>query len=279
MRSMSDDRILLALAISILLHLLVGFSIYMLKNNVDLQEKQGQEKVKLAFKRGGDSKRDDSTLKENTSIPSSLMGGASGSGMSGGSMGGIIRNNMPKNKANNATSKSTKTMQDRASEQNKAQNSIDLSSLQIYNNLNLNPNLKQNNYQQNLSYITSSKIPSDQKQEIIELYGDELGDYGMEEIDFLVNNLREIGRITQYHINRRGYPQEAVLLRQSGKNIIEFYLYPNGDISDLKVVSSSKSIILDNDMQTNIKVAFKDYPRPSVRVKIRFYMSYNLLYN
>lgn len=272
MRSMSDDRILLALAISILLHLLVGFSIYMLKNNVDLQEnKQGQEKVKLAFKRGGDSKRDDSTLKENTSIPSSLMGGANG--------GGVIRNNMSKHKANNATSKSTKAMQDRASEQNKAQNSIDLSSLQIYNNLNLNPNLKQNNYQQNISYITSSKIPSDQKQEIIELYGDELGDYGMEEIDFLVNNLREIGRITQYHINRRGYPQEAVLLRQSGKNIIEFYLYPNGDISDLKVVSSSKSIILDNDMQTNIKVAFKDYPRPSVRVKIRFYMSYNLLYN
>ena len=153
-------------------------------------------------------------------------------------------------------------------------NSLNLSNLQIYDNVNINPNVREMKYKQALSYIASRPIPSDQKAEIIDLYGDELGDYGLAEIDFIVNNLRDIGRITQYHINRRGYPREAALLGQSGKNIIEFYLHPNGDISDLRVVSSSNSIILDNDMQTNIKVAFREYPRPTTKVKIRFFMTY-----
>lgn len=181
------------------------------------------------------------------------------------------RGNPPIKNATNSAESSSKNPTD------SAPNALNLASLQVYNNANLNPNLAEQKRKEIINYIASKAIPSDIKAEIFELYGDELGDYGLAEIDFIINNLRDIGRITQYHINRRGYPQSARLLNQQGKNVIEFYLHPNGDISELRVVSSANSMILDNDMMTNIKIAFREYPRPTSKVKIRFYMTYRLL--
>lgn len=264
-----------SLMISLAIHALVGILAFiLLEKSEDLFKKNEPQKVRLNFKRGGDSAIKDSKYKENTSIPQhsaqqaqELLKNAADSGNSSDSqMPQILTMPSDLNKAQNPR------------ESNKGANptaqSLNLSNLQIYDNVNVNPNVREMKYKQALRYIAAQAIPSDQKAEIIDLYGDELGDYGLAEIDFLVNNLRDIGRITQYHINRRGYPREAAILGQSGKNVIEFYLHPNGDISELRVVSSSNSIILDNDMQTNIKVAFREYPRPTTKVKIRFFMTY-----
>lgn len=265
----NDNRLLFAFFISILLHILVGFSIYMLKG-VNIQKPKEEEKVRIAFKRGGDSKQENSTFKENTSIPSKISNTKAES-----SQNDIVKYKAPppqKPKTNDIKTPN----ESKAPKQNQSNSSINFASLQVYKQPDTKQNLEEKNYQKNINLINSANIPSDQKQDIIDLYGDELGDFGTEEIDYLINNLRNIGRITQYYINRRGYPQDAAMLGQSGKNVVEFYLYPNGDISDLKIVTSSKSSILDNDMLTNIRIAYKDYPRPKTKVKIRIYMTYYL---
>ena len=121
-------------------------------------------------------------------------------------------------------------------------------------------------------------LPRDLQNEIKQLYGDELGDYGDAEQDFIINNLREIGRITQYHLSRRGYPPDAGYLGQQGTNAVEFYLYPNGDISDLKIIQETQSMILDKNTITVIQIAYKDYPRPTTKTKIKIYVKYYLQY-
>lgn len=262
--------------ISLAIHALIGIFGYVIYETSEVLSKKNEpKKVQLSFKRGGDSAIKDSKYKENTSIPSSKtrelqkMAQDSHNVQDSHQTPQILQ--MPLNAQNSAESSGTKNAD---LSKDSPQNTLNLSNLQIYDNVNINPNIREMKYKQALNYIATRPIPSDQKVEIIDLYGDELGDYGLAEIDFLVNNLRDIGRITQYHINRRGYPREAALLGQSGKNVIEFYLHPNGDISELRVVASSNSIILDNDMQTNIKVAFREYPRPTTKVKIRFFMTY-----
>lgn len=262
--------------ISFAIHALIGIFGYVIYETSEVLSKKNEpKKVQLSFKRGGDSAIKDSKYKENTSIPSSKtrelqkMAQDSQNVQYSHQTPQILQ--MPLNAQNSTESNGTKSAD---LGKDSPQNTLNLSNLQIYDNVNINPNIREMKYKQALNYIATRPIPSDQKAEIIDLYGDELGDYGLAEIDFLVNNLRDIGRITQYHINRRGYPREAALLGQSGKNVIEFYLHPNGDISELRVVASSNSIILDNDMQTNIKVAFREYPRPTTKVKIRFFMTY-----
>lgn len=258
------NTLLKSLIISLILHLIAVGGIFFLLQNKHLLVKNEPKKVQLSFKRGGDSKLENSPHKHNSSIPRIPSSADSATLAQNMQIPRNITQINPQNATDSQNANPTKNPSD----------SLNLSSLQIYNNANLSP--QQTNYDKNLNYIVSKAIPSDIKAEILDLYGDELGDYGLAEIDFLLNNLRDIGRITQYHINRRGYPQGAKLLNQQGKNIIEFYLYPNGDISHLRVVSSANSIILDNDMMTNIKVAFREYPRPNTKVKIRFYMSYML---
>lgn len=288
----AESSFLKSLIISLLAHLIALFALYFFTKNMSFLHENQMQKVKLSFKRGGDSKMENSPHKINSSIPRNLPDSTPDSAQpptQNLAQNPINLQNLaqisPATKNANFAESALKNLTDSAKNnvKNSAKNPVDsasgalnLASLQVYNNANLNPNLPHQKRKEALNYIASKAIPNDIKAEIIELYGDELGDYGFAEIDFIVNNLRDIGRITQYHINRRGYPQSARLLNQQGKNVIEFYLHPNGDISELRVVSSANSMILDNDMMTNIKVAFREYPRPTSKVKIRFYMTYAL---
>lgn len=122
------------------------------------------------------------------------------------------------------------------------------------------------------------KFPSVNKivrRDIEELYGEEFGDYGLAEQEFLVNNLRNIGRITQRYLQ---YPPSAIRLGQQGVSAVEFYLHPNGDISGLKIILSSDYMLLDRNSERTIEIAYKDYPHPSTKTKIRIFVSYGLTY-
>ncbi len=110
---------------------------------------------------------------------------------------------------------------------------------------------------------------------ISELYGNEWGDLGSAEKNFVTSNLREIARITQSYLQ---YPPTAAYLRQDGENAIEFYLLPNGDIDGLKLISSSGFVLLDKNSTKTIEIAYKDYPRPPSRTLIRFHITYYLRY-
>lgn len=299
----------IALIVSLLLHIMLGVIVYNLIYKIKIIKKE-DKKIALNFKKGGDTKSDtskedinsyitqnfiqklqDKLDKESQAAPATTMNSSD-----------PIISTIPRTKTNqqqnankipnsniktqNQEAKSlsqiSKIPQNNLDSTNKQdstnENSLNLSSLQIYNQRTINPyQTNDMNYKQALNYVLSKNIPKENREKIIELYGRELGDYGMAELDYIINNLSEIGRITQYHINRRGYPELARILKKDGKNVVSFNLYPNGDISDLTIESSSNSLILDNDIQTTIKIAFKDYPRPSTKVKIRIYMTYRLI--
>lgn len=107
----------------------------------------------------------------------------------------------------------------------------------------------------------------------IKLYGEEYQSFTKVQKVFLQNNLKSIGRITEKYLR---YPRIAVRTNQQGTNIVEFYLYPNGDISDLKLFGSSGYTVLDKNSMETIEIAYKDYPRPKTKTKIRIYVGYKL---
>lgn len=169
--------------------------------------------------------------------------------------------------------------------QNKRQNSLDnsLKDLSLANASKkslderlLHPDLAALPAEQSLPNTRASDMQSASKApyslaDIKDLYGAKFGDLGSAERDFVVNNLRDIGRITQSYLR---YPDTAAYLGQSGVNIMEFYLLPNGDIQGLKILSSSGYNILDHNSTNTVELAYKDYPHPSVRVLIRIRVSY-----
>ncbi|WP_281950693.1 energy transducer TonB [Nitrosophilus kaiyonis] len=114
--------------------------------------------------------------------------------------------------------------------------------------------------------------------EIRALYKDEFDSFTIGQKEFIKNNLSLIGKITQKYLTLRGYPDFAVKTRQEGVNIVEFYLHPNGDITDLKIIKSSGYKVLDENSIETIKTAYKDYPRPKETTKIRIYVHYKIIY-
>ena len=90
---------------------------------------------------------------------------------------------------------------------------------------------------------------------------------------YLEKNLKTIGSITQKYLR---YPAISVRTRQSGTNIIEFTLHPNGDITQPIITSSSGYEALDSNTIKTIEIAYKDYPRPTQATKIRIYVTYRL---
>lgn len=102
----------------------------------------------------------------------------------------------------------------------------------------------------------------------------ELSEISNTQKKFLIDNLDDITKWTQYYLTRRGYPSVAATLKAGGINIMEFYLYPDGFISDIKVLKSSGYEVLDENSKFVIEVAHRMYPRPREKTLIRIYVHY-----
>lgn len=114
---------------------------------------------------------------------------------------------------------------------------------------------------------------SEQMQQIQDLYGIEFGSLSPNAQKFIKSNLDKIGKITQRYLR---YPAIAGKVGQEGDNIVEFYLHPNGDITDLKLLHSSGYTLLDDNSLHTIKIAYKDYPYPIETTKIRIRVMYRI---
>ncbi len=110
-------------------------------------------------------------------------------------------------------------------------------------------------------------------QSYIKLYGEQYFAFSKNQKRYLKQNLNKIGQITQRYLQ---YPDISIRTKQKGTNIVEFYLHPNGDISDLKLSDSSYYTALDKNSIKTIKIAYQDYPRPLEKVKIKIYIRYIL---
>ncbi len=117
------------------------------------------------------------------------------------------------------------------------------------------------------------KLLDDLTNSYLDLYGEEYKNLSETQKIYLHKNLKDIGRITQRYLR---YPELAARLRQDGTNVVEFMLHPNGDISDLKLITPSGSKSLDENSVDTIWIAYKDYPRPEQTTKIKIYINYYL---
>lgn len=119
------------------------------------------------------------------------------------------------------------------------------------------------------------KMQTNQNRILKELYGSKFESLGKAQKKFLTTNIKSIQSITQRELNYMGYPQVAIRTRQNGANLVEFYLYPNGDISDLKLIKDSGVNSLDAHTIELIKRAYKDYPYPQEKTLVRIKVLYN----
>jgi periplasmic protein TonB len=109
--------------------------------------------------------------------------------------------------------------------------------------------------------------------QIKQLYGDEFESMSQAQQEFIKDNLSGIGKITQKHLR---YPDVAGRLGMQGQSVVEFWLHPNGDISEPKLLDSSGYKVLDKNSIETIEIAYKDYPRPRQKTKIRIYVRYSI---
>lgn len=118
----------------------------------------------------------------------------------------------------------------------------------------------------------SNVINSDLK----ELYGSEFGKLTPGQQKYLIDNQEIMRRITQEILNRIARVNIRHDMNINRTNVVEFYLHPNGDMTDFKFLQSSGYHILDTTTQETIEFAYSRYPRPAEKILVRYNVFYNL---
>lgn len=109
-----------------------------------------------------------------------------------------------------------------------------------------------------------------------ELYGDMFGKLTPGQQKYLIDNQEIMRRITQEVLNRVAQVNLTGDINVNRTNVVEFYLHPNGDISDFKFLKKSGYYVLDDTTQETIEYAYSRYPRPEEKILVRYNVYYNL---
>ncbi|MGD9969140.1 MAG: energy transducer TonB [Sulfuricurvum sp.] len=108
------------------------------------------------------------------------------------------------------------------------------------------------------------------------LYGDKFNDLSEGEQKYIIDNQEVMRRITQDVLDRYGHSKIPDSIRTNDTNMIEFYLHPDGSISDLHFLKNSQLAVLDDTTRETIQLAYAKYPRPQQKTLIRYRVYYNL---
>ncbi len=119
---------------------------------------------------------------------------------------------------------------------------------------------------------SGSSISSDVK----ELYGEEFGKLSPGQQKYILDNQEIMRRITQQVLTRVARVNLPGDLNVNRSNVIEFYLHPNGDMTDFKFLQKSGYYVLDDTTKETIGYAYSRYPRPTEKTLIRYNVYYNL---
>lgn len=111
---------------------------------------------------------------------------------------------------------------------------------------------------------------------IQDAYGEAFGKLSEGEQKYIVDNQEIMRRITQEQLNRLGPVNIPRNLNVNTFNIIEFYLHPSGDITDLKIITDSGYEILDDTSLQTIEYSYHRYPLPKQKTLIRYKVGYYL---
>jgi len=123
---------------------------------------------------------------------------------------------------------------------------------------------------------TKSLASSSINQNIKELYGEEFGKLTPGQQQYIIDNQEIMRRITQQVLTRVARVNLPNDLNVNRSNVIEFYLHPNGDMTDFKFLQKSGYYVLDDTTKETIEYAYSRYPRPKEKTLIRYNVYYNL---
>ncbi len=116
-------------------------------------------------------------------------------------------------------------------------------------------------------------------QNIKELYGDEFGKLTPGQQRYILDNQEIMRRITQQVLNRVASVNLSGNLNVNQTNVVEFYLHPNGDMTDFRFLKHSGYYVLDDTTKETIEYAYSKYPRPDEKILIRYNVFYNLAHH
>lgn len=122
----------------------------------------------------------------------------------------------------------------------------------------------------------SSASASSINNNIKELYGEEFGKLTPGQQKYIIDNQEIMRRITQQVLTRVARVNLPRDLNVNRSNIVEFYLHPNGDMTDFKFLHKSGYYVLDDTTKETIEYAYSRYPRPKEKTLIRYNVYYNL---
>lgn len=108
------------------------------------------------------------------------------------------------------------------------------------------------------------------------LYGDKFNELSEGEQKYILDNQEVMRRITQNVLDRYGHSRIPDNIRINDTNMVEFYLHPDGSISDMRLLKNSQLSILDDTTREVIELAYSKYPRPQQKTLIRYRVWYNL---
>ncbi len=117
---------------------------------------------------------------------------------------------------------------------------------------------------------------STQEAMLKEVYGDDITRLSTTAKKYLMDNHLKMQIITQRVLNRIGRVYIDPRFHYYAYNYVEFTLYPDGHISNIKILKDAGFQLLDKITQETIETAFKDYPLPSEPILVRYKFLYDL---
>lgn len=128
----------------------------------------------------------------------------------------------------------------------------------------------------NLKEKRQSIDDSPLKKEILSLYGNQFSSLSKTQQNYILDNMEIMRIITQDILQRVAMINLPTNMQIKSYNIVEFYLYPNGNISDFKFLYKSGHSLLEKTTQETIDYAYSKYPHPKEKTLIRYKVFYNL---
>jgi len=111
---------------------------------------------------------------------------------------------------------------------------------------------------------------------IKKLYGEKFGKLSQAQQEYILDNQEIMRRITQQVLNRQASVADLSRIDINTNDVVEFYLHPNGDMSDFKFLKKTGYFTLDDVTRATIEYAYSKYPRPKEKTLIRYNVFYNL---
>ena len=117
---------------------------------------------------------------------------------------------------------------------------------------------------------------SPQESMLNEVYGDEMTKLSTTAKRYLMDNHLKMQIITQRVLNRIGRVYIDPRFHYYAHNYVEFTLYPDGHISNIKILKDAGFKLLDKITKETIETAYKDYPLPKEPTLVRYKFLYDL---